>query len=142
MNTIVHVAGMIAAVWLAYVCFVSIGGDRVQAESETVASVPVGEPGICVTSTGAFSDVGMIRVDGDYYDYSGKAACGSGMGLQLADVTTRSYDQGEVVSEVTAPVLRQARYLGWLFMLLALLLVPATIIAMRQDYLYPAGEDA
>ena len=39
-------------------------------------------------------------------------------------------------------VLPQARYLGWAFVVIALMLIPGMIIAMRYDFIYPLGDDA
>ena len=41
-----------------------------------------------------------------------------------------------------AEVVSQARYLGWVFVVMTLMLLPALIIAMRYDYVNPVSEDS
>lgn len=38
--------------------------------------------------------------------------------------------------------LRYARYLGWAFVVVALMLLAGMFIAMRYDYVRPVGEDS
>ena len=141
MNTMMHLAGILATVWLAYVCFVVIGGDDVKAESETVASAGFV---ICVEDAASFAASGTLRVDGDYYDYSANYVCpapSGSDGLRLASEVLRDYGAGVTVAQVVRSSLPQARYLGWVLVVITLLLLPALIIAMRYDYLHPVRED-
>ena len=149
MNSMVHLAGILAALWLAYVCLVEIGGYKVLADSTTVGGVPASANAICVSNGVGFADAGMLRIAGDIYDYSRKYTCSElgdgtpgGTGLQLQNAVTSSmYDPGVEVAQVVEPVLSQARYLGWAFVVVALMLIPALIIAMRYDYVHPVGGD-
>lgn len=149
MNTMMHLAGILATVWLAYVCFSVIGGDDVKAESETVANVGQGEPSICVVDAAAFAVSGTLRVDGDYYEYSINGECrplpGGAPGgdqLTLGKHVSRDYAGGDAVAQVARSSFPQARYLGWAFIVVCLLLLPALVIAMKFDYLNPVREDA
>lgn len=145
----VHLAGILAALWLAYVCLVEIGGYKVLADSTTVGRVPGSANAICVSNGVGFADAGMLRIEGDIYEYSRKYTCSEledgtpgGTGLQLQNAVTSSmYDSGVEVAQVVEPVLSQARYLGWAFVVVALMLIPALIIAMRYDYVHPVGGD-
>lgn len=148
MNTMMHLAGILATVWLAYVCFSVIGGDDVKAQSETVANVGQGHPSICVEDAAAFAARGTLRIDGDYYEYSTDGECrplpGGNPGgdqLTLGKHVLRDYAGGDQVAQVVRSSFPQARYLGWAFVVMSLLLLPALVIAMKFDYMHPVRED-
>ena len=148
-NTMVHLAGILAALWLAYVCLVQIGGYRVPAESTTSGVVPAAANVICVTDGQDFASTGRLRIEGDLYRYDRKYQNeDGGTCLELVgSVTSQIYAmEGNEhvpvpVEQVLDPVIREAGYLGWAFVVVALMLIPALIIAMRYDYVHPVGGD-
>ena len=145
MNTMVHLAGILAALWLSYLCFVPIGGVRVKAETVTAAAVQHNAAAICVESGRGFTETGRLRIEGDTYDYEGTYSCAhppGSTGLELdGETTSTQYASGVTVEQILDPVLSQATYLGWAFVVVALLLLPAMLIAMRYDFVRPVGED-
>ena len=154
MNTMVHAAGILSAVWIAFVAFGIIAAVDV-VDTATVQELKQvdeeGESDICVSGAADFpSGGGSIRIDGVRYAYAAKRSAsdticfGSQADSEIVGVDLPVGTQltlGIRVELIEGPILAQATYIGWACAIIALMLVPGLIVAMRYDYLYPVGDN-
>lgn len=142
MNTLVHLAGLMSALLLAYLFLVVFPGRSTGDETQLAAAGNAGASALCLSGINGWPESGRLRLDGDYYNYSpfsGHTPC-SGTAVDISPELSagQAVDQG--VYRVEAG-LEWARYIGAAMLVVALVMLVALIVAMRYDWLEPLGDE-
>ena len=141
MNTLVHICGILAALWLAYLCFglLSSHTDLEETGTSLAVQLEAGDETILLRSNIGYGRAGLFRVGTERMAYKGKLPDGA---LMLQAPASSLHEAGESVIKVRPPVVPAANYLGWVFIILVLFLLVSLLLAMRYDYIHPVPQDA
>lgn len=139
MRTAIHLLGILACFWMAFLFFSEIGGyqDVAGTEAYLVGLTPSGATTLALDDASGYDASGTIEAGSEVLRFTSI----SGNTLTLGTPTEETHQDGERVDQVTAPVFALAQYLGWVWVVMALVLMIGLVLAMRDDFLAPIADD-